>query len=148
MSGRRAASGFTLIELAMVLSITALLVPLIFAFHRQLETAQLRAQGRLDSAASIRSVVEELRRDGLSGWRSGERSFRAGACEITYVVEEGVLFRRTTEPCGGSRAIARRVAALEVAGPTRWRLTFAYPQLTQAMLRVAYELPVAPVEAR
>lgn len=134
--------GFTLIELAIVLSISAVMVPLVFVFHRQLESAQLRAQGRLEAAAGAAAIAEELRRDTFPGSRSGPHSFVRAGCEVRYRLENRVLFRRADEACGGSRPVARKVLALDASSPGMWRVTFEHPLVNQPPMRITYVFAV------
>lgn len=108
--------GFTMIELAVMVSILSILVPLLYVGYRQMEAGYIRVETRLDAGRAARSFSEELRRD-LWTHRLAEGSGvaleGAAPCEhILYEVREGVLWRKAPDACGGARAIARNVGAL------------------------------------
>src|SRR2546428_12807577 len=54
---------FTLVELAIVLSCLAVMVPAVWLLDRGIESDLARAAARLDAAASMRALSEELRDD-------------------------------------------------------------------------------------
>ncbi len=104
--------GFTLVELAVVLSITSLLVPLVWMFVRQLETTLVLASWHLESAAAVRTVTEQLEGD------------QRNACHAHYALEEGALVRSADERCGGHVVLARGVTRFErVRGGVELTLT-------------------------
>lgn len=112
--------GFTLLELAIVLSILGVLVPLCYVMYRQYEADVLAAQASIEAAHAARGVAEELRRDLWTHSLAPEGTVLLGAapCDrIEYAVGEGdVAWRRAPEACGGSRAISRNVGALRREG--------------------------------
>ena len=111
------ARGFTLVELAIVLTIGAVFIPTAYVVQRQLETAQSRSVARLEAARAARGVSEEIRKDLRT--RHFDRGMQlAGAdddpCSIVaYVVDDGeALTRKVDAACGPSRVLARGVAGL------------------------------------
>jgi len=112
--------GFTLIELAIVISILGILVPSVYAVYRQMEVGYIRIETRLDAGRAARSFSEELRRDlWTHRLAKGSEVALEGAapCErILYEVQEGVLWRKAPDACGGARAIARNAGALSRDG--------------------------------
>jgi len=109
--------GFTLMELAICLSIAALLLPLLFLHGRNISESHERALFQSEATAALRTVSEELRRD-AHGHRlaaQGPVRFEGHGCTIDYVVRDRVLSREATDACGGRRALAREVVELERA---------------------------------
>lgn len=122
-------AGFTLIEQAIVLSVTAVVVPSIYLWWRAAEKGLNEAAAQLESADAARTVSEELRRDLLTlSWKDAETvvlTGKAPCAEVRYEVADGVLHRRAPASCaGGDRAIARHVQSLR---RTTWgvEITFA-----------------------
>ena len=108
---------FTLIELAIVLTIGALLVPMIYVIQRNLEANEWRALAKLDAAGAARAIGEELRRDTRT--HTFDRGMElSGPCgRIAYVVDgDNVLMRRADVDCGGDRAIANHVGGIHRRG--------------------------------
>lgn len=121
--------GFTLVELAIVLSITSLLVPLLWLFVRQLETTLDLASWHLESAAAVRTVSEQLEGD------------RRNTCNAHYALEAGALVRSADEHCGGRVVLARGVSRFERV-PGGVELTLAR-RLTPTLTREnAFFLPL------
>lgn len=120
--------GYTLIELAIVTSISTVLVPGIYLFWRSAQKGLTEAVAQVESADAVRTVSEELRHDLLTLWWKDEESLvlaGKGPCkEVRYEVVESVLHRHAEPACGGDRAIARHVESLR---RTRWgvEMTFA-----------------------
>ena len=116
--------GFTLIELSVVVSILALVVPLIFVLQRDLEAQHQGTLQAVEAARGMRSLSEELRRD-LRTMRWKESAGLAlvartgsGGCQgVAYSVnEESVLIREAAGGCGGNRAVARGVKRIAREG--------------------------------
>ncbi len=111
--------GFTLAELAVVLGCLAITVPLTYVFARSVETQRARGLWSVEVAEAGRSVAEELRLDLRTGTvQAGDALVLSGAAgcagEVRYEVTAGhVLVRRAPAACGGERALARDVVALE-----------------------------------
>jgi len=110
---RRRHRAFTLVELAVVMAVSAGLVPLIYAGWRQIEHAQVRALQNITAATSTRTVSEVLRRDLSQGaFVSGEDvAVRLPCGTVRYVVVDHVLRREGDGACGGTQAIAQRVSS-------------------------------------
>ena len=110
--------GFTLIELAVSLTLLSLFVPIAFMAGRSLQEAQFEAVAEVEAAAAMRSVSEELRRDlKTMGWPDDGalRLEGAGECpEVEYVLTEArVLERQGQAGCGPVRAIAANVRSVQ-----------------------------------
>jgi prepilin-type N-terminal cleavage/methylation domain-containing protein len=132
--------GFTLLELAIVLSIFTVVVPAGYLLARGLSTESEFAQHQLTVADATRAVSEELRRDAHLGALSGTTGLTitsTGACSpvLWRVTEDQVLRREEPETagCGGVRALARRVRSLTREGQT---------------VRLEFEFPVSPDDTR
>ncbi len=106
--------GFTLLELAICVSILGILIPATYAFVRTFEDQLYRASAVAESARSARAFSEELRRDLQSMQvQSGDRLVLQGACgTVEYAVADGVLVRKALAACGGDHPIARQAQAL------------------------------------
>ena len=109
VSGQR---GFTAMELAIVVTISAVLVPLVWSFSAGLEDQAALAQWRIDVADSVRTVTEELRLDARLGPPTAAVGFASPGCTATYAVTEAGLIRRG---CGPDRGLAPWVASIEWA---------------------------------
>ena len=127
--GSKRSAGFTLIEMAITLSITAVIVPGVYLWWRAAEKGLNEAAAQLESADAARTVSEELRRDLLTlSWKDAGAvvlTGKAPCAEVRYEVADGVLHRRAPGSCGGGdRAIARHVESLR---RTTWgvEMTFA-----------------------
>jgi prepilin-type N-terminal cleavage/methylation domain-containing protein len=137
--------GFTLLELAICLAVSATLVPLLFTFSRAVENDFAMALADAESSSQMRSFSEELRRDLMSmrvvdGPGLVLQSVRPGACaRVEYVAVEETLMRRADDACGGERAIAARLSALHRDGRSV-TLEFARPVRPDLRSRVAYRL--------
>jgi prepilin-type N-terminal cleavage/methylation domain-containing protein len=109
--------GFTLIELAVSLSILALLVPLVFMMGRSFEEHAFQAAAQAEAAAAMRSVSEELRRDlKTMGWPDDTALKLAGAGQcpsVEYKLNaDSTLVREGAEGCGPARTIAANVRSI------------------------------------
>lgn len=104
--------GFTVVELAICLSISALLVPLCFMFMRTLEARVDLAHFHLETVEAVRTLGEQLERD------------QAGRCEVHYAVADSALLRQAPAECGGDQVLAKRVTRFErVPGGVELTLT-------------------------
>ncbi len=106
--------GFSLVELAVVLTLTAVLLPAVYVFSRTMEDRTARGLWHLEVADGVRAVAEELRRDAHTGeiLPGGGLAFTVDGCEIRYQVEHTVLVRQASDACGGDRGLATRVQTL------------------------------------
>ncbi|HEY3449350.1 MAG TPA: prepilin-type N-terminal cleavage/methylation domain-containing protein [Myxococcales bacterium] len=121
--------GFTLLELAICISIGTLLIPMVLALGRVSEKQHLRALAEVDATQVMRTASEELRRD-LQTLRmaDGTTVTLQGACgRVEYVAEGGVLARKAEEACGGTRALGRRVRAIRRDGARALVVEFERP---------------------
>lgn len=133
MSTRRN-RGFTLVELAITLSISVLTAPAIYLFLRAAERNLFETAAQVQSAEGARSISEELRRDlTVMHWANAETLALegSGACgAVRYEVVDGVVHRRAEPGCnGGDRAIARHVESLK---RTPWGVEMVFAFHTRA----------------
>ena len=115
--------GFTMMELAVCLAVSAVLVPLIFAFGRTFENQYHGAIIELESAKAMRSLSEEVRRDLVQARVTDDAGLvlagKAECTRIEYVLEGSVIQRRADPACGGgTRAVARGARSLRRDGRT------------------------------
>lgn len=119
--------GFTVVELAIVLSISIILIPLVYSGVHAIAETHALGLWHLHSAEQLRTVTEELRLDARAGAavQGTPLTWRRGACLVSYRVDEhGVLSREADEACGGTRALATGVTALDpVEGGVELELT-------------------------
>jgi prepilin-type N-terminal cleavage/methylation domain-containing protein len=111
--------GFTMLELAIVVTLMGILVPLIFMFFRIGAADYSRAQATLDAARELRELGEELRLDGRNGRlaATGVAFEGEGACfPVTYRLQGAALVREAPAACGGARGLVRNVASMERTG--------------------------------
>ncbi len=121
--------GFTAVELLIVISIAAILLPIVYSIAARYEDEVAVARFQLDVADAVRTVSEELRTDARGD----------GACDPKYVVRGRALVRTST--CGPDRALARWVHALEPT-PGGVNLVFARPLRPHHERRVSVFIPV------
>ena len=144
------ARGFTLIELSIVISITALLLPLVWFFGRALEADHRDALAQTVASREMRALTEELRRDLRTLRLEGPDGLRltGAACRVEYALAGEVLERRAPEACGGTRAVASPVRSLLRSG-ARLEVRFAHHsgRDVEAATRFLTLLPVSPAEA-
>jgi len=108
--------GFTLVELAIVLAIGVVLVPIVWTMSAKMEDQVTLAQWELDVARATRTIGEELRLETRRGTaRADAVGFLRPDCEVTWDVRDGILHRDVSAPCGGSRGLARNVDTLRWA---------------------------------
>jgi len=116
--------GFTLVELAITISISAVMIPAVFLLLRTAEANARRALSRARTAESMRTFSEELRRD-LRTMRfvNDTGLVLAGpGCEARYELRGSILVRAG---CDGARAVARDVASVE---RTAWGAEVVFAQ--------------------
>ncbi|MDP2269505.1 MAG: prepilin-type N-terminal cleavage/methylation domain-containing protein [Archangium sp.] len=94
----RRARGFTAVELAVCVSISAILVPSAFLFARTLETTQRVASWHLETANAVQDLDEWFQHDALRSEL---------ACHVEYVVTPALLLERRA--CDGTQVLARGV---------------------------------------
>lgn len=107
--------GFTLLELAIVLTIGTILIPLLWQFGAYMQAQQELATFELDVAEAIPTLAEELRADGrsLSAGDGGGVAFARDGCTVAYEVNaEAVLVRRGAGTCPSERGLSRRVESI------------------------------------
>ena len=103
--------GFTLVELAICLSLLTILVPLMYSYALGIEDRFSLGMWHLRTADQVRTVSESLQRDQQAGTlQDGSVRFTHRGCTIDYRLTEDVLIRE--DSCGGSQALARGVTAL------------------------------------
>jgi hypothetical protein len=117
--------GFTVVELAIVVSLLALIVPALFVYARSLEEQHARGVFAVEVAEALRTVGEALRADLRGGaWADAQRVATTGSCAAEWAVTPSqALERRATEACGGRQALATHVAGLARV-PAGVELTF------------------------
>ncbi|MER2565517.1 MAG: type II secretion system protein [Myxococcaceae bacterium] len=103
--------GFTMVELAVVVTLLTILVPLIFMLFNRGAADYQKANATLEAAEQLRDLSEELRLDGRNGALSTAGVvFEGGACTpITYRLVETSVVREAPASCGGTRALVRHV---------------------------------------
>jgi prepilin-type N-terminal cleavage/methylation domain-containing protein len=117
MTLRSGEAGFTLIEMSIVVSVMAIIIPATWMLQRRFQADALRAAHETDAAEGMRAFSEELRAD-LRTLHSGREGLTLeGACgTVHYLIEQGVLIRDGGSGCGGRRALARSVTGLTRTG--------------------------------
>ena len=116
-------SGFTLIELAICLSILSILVPLVYGYALNIEDRSVIGHWHLRTADEVRTLAESIRADKQQGVPDAEAvSFSMGTCTVTYPLEEGVLSR--VDSCGSRQVIATGVSEI-TRQPSGVRVVFA-----------------------
>jgi len=113
--------GFTLLELAIVLTLLAVLSPALFLLMRGIADDHARAAARLEDADAVRLVSETLRQDlrtgRLASAPAGLRLEGPGACfPVDYRVVGAVLWREAPAACGGAQALARHAHGITMDG--------------------------------
>ncbi len=111
----RRALGFTAVELAVCVSISAILVPSAFHFARSLEMTQRVASWHLETADAVQNIDEWLQHDAVRG---------ALACHVDYVVTPGLILERRA--CDGAQVLASGVRRFERV-PGGVELSFVLP---------------------
>ena len=109
--------GFTSVELAIVLSISAILVPAIYVFGHNLEHQRAVGLWQLEVADEVRSLGEALRGDRRAlkfSARGGLRLDGPGPCSpIEYTLSpEKTIVRRAPAACGGETTLSTHVTRL------------------------------------
>ena len=113
--------GFTLTELAICLSLLAILVPTMYAYALGIEDRFSVGMWHLETADQVRTVSESLHIDQQNGALLDDMQFLQGDCIISYRLEGDVLVRATS--CGEDQALARGVSDL-IRKPTGVELHF------------------------
>lgn len=103
--------GFTMVELAIVLTLMAILVPLIFMLFNRGAADFQKANATLEAAEQLRDLSEELRLDARNGTLTAtDVVFEGGACSpVTYRLVDSSVVREASASCGGTRALVRHV---------------------------------------
>ncbi len=107
--------GFTMVELAIVVSIAAILLPLVYSFAWHLESQRALVQWNLEVADATRSLNEELRLDRRAGGLVAGPALRFDrpTCPAEYLLVDQTLVRRADAACAGDRGLARNVGSFE-----------------------------------
>ncbi|MFT5680311.1 MAG: prepilin-type N-terminal cleavage/methylation domain-containing protein [Myxococcota bacterium] len=107
----RRRSGFTLTELAICLSLLAILVPMVYAYGLGVEDRILLGAWHLQTADATRTIADSIQLDDRAGAISADAPrFAQGDCTIDYAVADRALSR--TDSCGSTQVLARDVVAL------------------------------------
>jgi type II secretory pathway pseudopilin PulG len=120
------ARGFTALELALVITISSLVVASAFLLLRAFEGQDYRALAEAEAARGMRAFSEELRRD-LRTLRlePGSALALSGPCgRVEYTLQEGSLLRKGEAACGAPRAVSAGVASV-ARTPLGVEVTFA-----------------------
>jgi prepilin-type N-terminal cleavage/methylation domain-containing protein len=105
------AGGFTLIELMIVLSCAAIMVPAVYRLARHAEDQSELGHWQLDVAEGIRTIAEELAADARRGPPIDEGvGFTFGVCDPRYAVHDAVLVR--SSGCREDRGLSRFVESI------------------------------------
>jgi hypothetical protein len=123
------ARGFTALELALVLSISPLVLGGAYLLWRGFDRQHRIALFEAEAARGMRALSEDLRRDlrtlrweatGLSlTTRAADPAGSASSCNrVEYAVDNGVLVRRGDAGCGPTRAVASSVESAVRTGGT------------------------------
>ncbi|MBL8935205.1 MAG: type II secretion system protein [Archangium sp.] len=122
--------GFTMVELAIVLTLLAILVPLIFLFFNRGAADFQKANATLEAAEQLRDLSEELRLDARQGALSAAGlTFEGAACgPVSYRLLDTSVVREAPASCGGTRALVRHVREFVRTGPV---LTVRIAQLPE-----------------
>lgn len=110
MSPRRR-GGFTLTELAICLSLLAILVPMVYTYGIGVEDRLFIGTWHLQTADATRTIADRIQLDDRTGTMSADAvQFQRGDCTIDYAVTDGALSR--TDSCGTAQVLARGITAL------------------------------------
>lgn len=104
--------GFTMVELAIVVTLMAILVPLVFMLFNRGAADFQKANATLEAAEQLRDLSEELRLDARNGALAptGVAFESAGACSpVTYRLVDASVVREAPAGCNGTRALVRHV---------------------------------------
>ena len=118
MRGLRRPSGFTAIELAIVLTIILILVPIVFTAHRQFQFRLDTNRARVELAGQMRELTRVIRSDRWKGrWVSAESLELKLPCgQVTYLLDGSKLLRQVPPACGASRIVAREIESITRKG--------------------------------
>lgn len=139
-TGRRR-SGFSLVELALVLSILVIVSPLVWITVRRVEGRADDALWRLQIADSAGTVAGSIALDGRRGRSQPDALvWQLDGCRVRYRVDDGALWRAGEGGCQAEQVLARDVQALdrEEGG---LRLVFARSVRQGEEQRVEFFLP-------
>ena len=109
--------GFTAIELAIVLSISAIVIPAIYLFGRGVEERRAIGLWHFEVADEVRSLSEALKSDRRQLTFAPRGSLHLSGADdcggVDYLLTPAhALVRRTAAGCGGERTLATHVEAL------------------------------------
>ena len=108
---RSSRTGFTLVELAICLSLLAIITPLIYSYALGIEDRSVVGLWHLQTADSLHTVSESLQSDGRKGTLQPTGiAFKQGDCTVTYRAEDAALLR--TDSCGITQTLAVGVSSL------------------------------------
>jgi hypothetical protein len=130
-------------ELAIVLSVGVILVPLIWTFSASVTDQTTLGRWQLEAAEGVRTIAEELRLDARAGEPTADGvGFQVQGCEVRYRVLEGArLVRHAPADCGGSRGLSRFVESVGWS-PGGVDVTFARTLRPHRIHRTTVFIPV------
>lgn len=116
--GGRPCAGFTAVELAICLSITAIFVPIIYHGAAMHQDEIALGLWHMQTADQVEAVAEQVRLDArLGAWNPTLPGFDGGSCAVTYKVDDQRVLIRDSRSgsgagCSGTRALASGVASI------------------------------------
>ena len=103
--------GFTLVELAVCLTLLAILVPMVYAYALGIDDRFDVGTWHLQTADQVHTVSEALHADGrVARLMDDAVQFRHHDCVIDYRVADDALQR--VDSCGGTQTLARGVTGI------------------------------------
>lgn len=103
--------GFTLVELAICLTLLAILVPMVYAYALGIDDRFDVGTWHLQTADQVHTVSESLHADGRTARLLDDAvQFRHDGCVIDYRIEGDALQR--VDSCGDTQTLARGVTGI------------------------------------
>lgn len=133
---------FTLVELAICLSLLIILTPMVYRYALDITDRLEVARWHLATADAARTVAEALQQDARRGPLASDAvQFAQDGCTVRYAVEERALVRE--DSCAGRQTLARGVEAVsrEAGGVSlRFSLPLRVSRIQQQDVFVAVEV--------
>ena len=103
--------GFTLVELAVCMTLLAILAPLLYSYALGIEDRFAAGRWHLQAADQLHTVADRLQADARRGaLMESAVQFRHEECVVDYRLEDNALVRASS--CDGTQTLARGVTAL------------------------------------